>query len=358
MRVSSIHGHDYELRGPSRDDYDYDLQDSSIHGHDYELVEPISDAITQDEAAHERLHTPQTQTSPIEASHATGTVSPKPSESHLQKTYSAPNETALTDDESLDDITRYLHPLSGHSRPPDIPSSDEKASSAAAFGPVQVQEHGKPESFPSDAGEPMKIFIKTLTGSIIPLDVTPNFTVEQVMMLIQDKDGIPPDQQRLIFVDRERGVTQLDQLKTLKHYNVTSGSTLHVVLRLHGGGNGLDFLRTENPPPKPSYTFFGQMRAVFFNSYAHLLMLFIPAGFAVYYCHVNPIVVFTINFLAIIPSAIELAFGVFDLSLRVGEIKGELISMTFRYVSHITAREAWSLTILVMPFKLLPPSFY
>ena len=273
----------------------------------------------------------------------TGTVSPRPSESSLRRTHSAPNKTASTDEESLEDITRYRHPLSGPSKPPDIPSSEEKASSAPKFGPVQVQEPGEPESSPSDGGEPMKIFIKSLTGVTRTLDVTPNFTVEQVMMLIQDKEGIPPDQQRLIFVDRVRGGRQLDQLRTLKDYNVTPGSTLHMVLRLHGGGDGLDFVRidSEDPPPKPSYTFFGQMRAVLFNSYAHLLLLFIPAGFAVYYCHVNPIMVFTINFLAIIPSAVELAFGVDQISLRVGETLEGLISMTFRYVGHIIIRKGW-----------------
>ena len=324
---------------------------------------PISDAITQDEAAHERVHVPQTQTSPIGASHVTdeiGTVRPKRSEHFRRRADYALNETASTDEESLPDIDMYLHPLSGPSKPPDIPSSDEKASAAPKFGPVQVQEAGEPESSPADGEEPMKIFIKRFTGTVIPLDVTRNFTVEQVMMLIQDKEGIPPDQQRLIFVGRDHGGRQLEQLRTLKYYNVTPGSTLHMVLRLQGGGNGLDFARfnSEDPPPKPSYTFSGQMRAVFFNSYAHLLMLFIPAGFAVYYCHVKPIVVFAINFLAIIPSAIELAFGVDDLSLRVGEIKGELISMTFRYVGHMTARKDWGLTVLVMPFKLLPLSFY
>ena len=308
--------------------------------------------MNQDEAAHERLHTPQTQVSPIGASHdRTDTVSPKRSESSLRRTHSAPNETTSTDEESLE-LDMFIHPLSGPSRPPDIPSSEGLAFHFPKFGAVQVQEPGEPQPSPSDGGEPMKIFIKTLTGTIIPLDVKRDDTVEKVMMLIEDKEGIPPDQQRLIFVGR--GVRQLDQLKTLKDYNVTPGSTLHMVLRLHGGGNGLDFARINR---KPSYTFSGQMRAVFFNSYAHFLMLFIPAGFAVYYCHVNPIVVFTINFLAIIPSAIELAFGVDDLSLRVGEIKGELIGMTFRYVGHMTARKDWGLIVLVMPFKLLPLSF-
>ena len=311
------------------------------HGDADALGVPISDAVAQDSVIRSRPHVPQTQAS------STGvcmemdrisTVSPKPSESSLRRTHSAPNETASTDEESLE-LDMFIHPLSGPSKPQDIPSSDGLEFSAPKFGPVQVQEPGEPESSPSDGGEPMKIFIKRLTGTTIPLDVTRNFTIEQVMMLIQDKEGIPPDQQRLIFVDRKGGGRQLEQLRTLKDYNVTPGSTLHLVLRLHGGGNGLDFARinSEDSPPKPSYTFSGQMRAVFFNSYAHLLMLFIPAGFAVYYCHVKPSVVFTINFLAIIPSAMELAFAVDDLSLRVGEIKGELIDMTFRYVGHIIA---------------------
>ena len=268
------------------------------------------------------------------------TVSPKPSKSSLRWTHSALNETASTDEESLE-LDMFIYPLSGPSKPQNIPSNEGLV--PPNFGPVQVQEPGEPESSALDDSEPMQVVVKTMTGKPITLDVTRNFTVEQVMMLIQDKEGIPPDQQRLIFTDGVRGLRQLEQLRTLKDYNVTPGSTLHMVLRLHGGGNGLDFVRidSEDPPPKPSYTFSGQMRAVLFNSYAHLLMLFIPAGFAVYYCHVNPIVVFTINFLAIIPSAVELAFGVDQLSLRVGETLEGLISMTFRYVGHIIILKGW-----------------
>lgn len=83
---------------------------------------------------------------------------------------------------------------------------------------------------------------------------------------------------------------------------------------------------------KIKHTLLGQFRILFFNSWAHTLLLFVPAGFAVNYCHVNSIAVFAVNFVAIVPSAIDLAVAVDDLSLRVGEIHEGLISTTFRFV--------------------------
>jgi len=85
-------------------------------------------------------------------------------------------------------------------------------------------------SISSKKSTKMLIKVRTLTGKEIELDIEPDYRVAQIKEKVEEKEGIPPVQQRLIY-----GGKQMADEKTASDYSLEGGATLHLVLALRGG---------------------------------------------------------------------------------------------------------------------------
>ena len=131
-------------------------------------------------------------------------------------------------------LAEALSTLSGHDIiAPSVKIKDFEESCIFSLDSFHKYTLGWVEGLPATLPSPgdIQVVVKTLTGKTITFTVNPFMDIEDLKAEIQDKEGIPPNQHRLIFAGRK-----LEEGKTLDQYKIGDGSTLHLVLQLRGGG--------------------------------------------------------------------------------------------------------------------------
>jgi ubiquitin C len=94
---------------------------------------------------------------------------------------------------------------------------------------ISLNGGGENEASASASGT-KQIFIKTLQGKTLTLDVNDNDTIASIKDKIAEKEGIPQEQQRLVFNGK-----QLEDKNTIAEYGIENDASIHLVLRLRGG---------------------------------------------------------------------------------------------------------------------------